>query len=196
MLRPCLGGGRLRSITDRDEHHRRGQVDGTDRAPTQLTPAELAAWQGFLRAHAFLSRVLEAELLAEQQLSATGPRSGPCNTTNLPRVHVRLGHWVAYGAVEYSPRTQAEQLHQLLFGHGIPVRHINPEQARTDQQRLDLVRFMPLNRQSPKGVETSDWRILVLGPFFDAVPAAVGRVWPAAGVRAGRRPPSAQSEAS
>ncbi|HVH23324.1 MAG TPA: MarR family transcriptional regulator [Pseudonocardia sp.] len=42
-------------------------------APTvrrpELSPAELAAWRGFLRAHAFLSRVLEAELLADQQLS-------------------------------------------------------------------------------------------------------------------------------
>lgn len=34
-----------------------------------LEPAELAAWRTFLRAHAQLTRVLEAELLAREQLS-------------------------------------------------------------------------------------------------------------------------------
>ena len=33
------------------------------------TPDELAAWRAFLRAHAHISRVLEAELLADQELS-------------------------------------------------------------------------------------------------------------------------------
>ncbi len=33
------------------------------------TPEELSSWRSFLRAHAYLSRVLEAELLADQQLS-------------------------------------------------------------------------------------------------------------------------------
>ncbi len=39
------------------------------RRPAELTPEEFAAWRGFLRAHAYLSRVLEAELLTDQQLS-------------------------------------------------------------------------------------------------------------------------------
>ena len=33
------------------------------------SPEQLASWRSFLRAHAYLSRVLEAELLADQQLS-------------------------------------------------------------------------------------------------------------------------------
>lgn len=35
----------------------------------ELTPEGLAAWRGFLRAHAYISRLLEAELLADEQLS-------------------------------------------------------------------------------------------------------------------------------
>jgi DNA-binding MarR family transcriptional regulator len=45
-----------------------GSVAESARRP-ELSPAELAAWRGFLRAHAYLSRVLEAELLGDQQLS-------------------------------------------------------------------------------------------------------------------------------
>lgn len=35
----------------------------------ELTPEQLAAWRGFLQAHAHITRQLEAELLAAQQLS-------------------------------------------------------------------------------------------------------------------------------
>jgi DNA-binding MarR family transcriptional regulator len=45
-----------------------GSMAGSGRKP-ELSPEELAAWRGFLRAHAYLTRVLEAELLADQQLS-------------------------------------------------------------------------------------------------------------------------------
>lgn len=38
-------------------------------ARARLTRDELAAWRAFLRAHAVLTRALEAELLAEQDLS-------------------------------------------------------------------------------------------------------------------------------
>jgi DNA-binding MarR family transcriptional regulator len=45
-----------------------GSMARTVRRP-ELTLEQLAAWRGFLRAHAYLSRVLEAELLADQHLS-------------------------------------------------------------------------------------------------------------------------------
>ncbi|MGI8632266.1 MAG: MarR family winged helix-turn-helix transcriptional regulator [Solirubrobacterales bacterium] len=41
-------------------------------APIRLGPSELAAWQGFLRAHQSLIRELDRELVAEHRLSLTG----------------------------------------------------------------------------------------------------------------------------
>jgi DNA-binding MarR family transcriptional regulator len=40
----------------------------TSAPPTELTEAELAAWRGFLRVHAALSRELDAELQAQHEL--------------------------------------------------------------------------------------------------------------------------------
>jgi DNA-binding MarR family transcriptional regulator len=45
-----------------------GSMAASGRLP-RPTPDELAAWRAFLRAHAHISRVLEAELLADQELS-------------------------------------------------------------------------------------------------------------------------------
>jgi DNA-binding MarR family transcriptional regulator len=45
-----------------------GSMAETGRSPVP-TSEELAAWRAFLRAHAYISRVLEAELLADQELS-------------------------------------------------------------------------------------------------------------------------------
>jgi DNA-binding MarR family transcriptional regulator len=47
---------------------RAGSMAATGR-PAVPTPEELTAWRSFLRAHAHISRVLEAELLADQELS-------------------------------------------------------------------------------------------------------------------------------
>jgi DNA-binding MarR family transcriptional regulator len=46
-----------------------GPSDTATVARTRPTRDELAAWRAFLRAHAVLTRALEAELLAEQDLS-------------------------------------------------------------------------------------------------------------------------------
>jgi DNA-binding MarR family transcriptional regulator len=46
-----------------------GPSDTATVARTRPTREELAAWRAFLRAHAVLTRALEAELLAEQDLS-------------------------------------------------------------------------------------------------------------------------------
>ena len=46
-----------------------GPSDTATVAKTRPTRDELAAWRAFLRAHAVLTRALEAELLAEQDLS-------------------------------------------------------------------------------------------------------------------------------
>jgi DNA-binding MarR family transcriptional regulator len=45
-----------------------GSMAGSRRRPAP-TAEQLASWRAFLRAHAHLSRVLEAELLADQRLS-------------------------------------------------------------------------------------------------------------------------------
>lgn len=47
----------------------RAGAEAESRPRPHLTPEEFAAWRGFLRAHAYIVRLLEAELLADQQLS-------------------------------------------------------------------------------------------------------------------------------
>ncbi len=61
-----LGGPEVRRPASASAYHRAV----TRRTPRgRPEPAELAAWRSFLRAHARLTRALEAELLAREQLS-------------------------------------------------------------------------------------------------------------------------------
>jgi len=44
------------------------QTSVEDEAPTSLSPAQLAAWKAFLKAHAVITRALERELVASHRL--------------------------------------------------------------------------------------------------------------------------------
>jgi DNA-binding MarR family transcriptional regulator len=69
MLRPCRV--RARSVASCVVTHTAAPADVPDTPPRRAVPsrAQLESWRTFLRAHATVSRALEAELVAEEQLS-------------------------------------------------------------------------------------------------------------------------------
>ena len=69
MLRPCPNS--LGSVASSVVTHTAAPADVPDTPPRRAVPtrAQLESWRAFLRAHAKVNRTLEAELLAEEQLS-------------------------------------------------------------------------------------------------------------------------------
>jgi DNA-binding MarR family transcriptional regulator len=68
---PCYDpdrGGRSVACSD-VTHAADGRGPAGASAPARLSAEQLAAWRAFLRAHATITRELEAELVAEQRLS-------------------------------------------------------------------------------------------------------------------------------
>ena len=77
-------------------------------------------------------------------VSAGAPLRGVQHHKHLFRVDVHLGDRIAHRAVVHGLRTQVQPFSEDPLGLRIPVRDVDPQQARPVQQGLELVRFAPL----------------------------------------------------